>query len=58
MDFETNECISENVLTLSADDKNADWLETVNVNDIIEVKVRLNYCVVKENMLILKFYLI
>ena len=48
LDFETNECISENVLTLSADAKNADWLETVDINDVIEVKVRLNYCVVKE----------
>lgn len=48
LDFETNECISENVLTLSADAENADWLETIGVNDVIEVKVRLNYCVVKE----------
>lgn len=47
-DFETNECISENGFTLAADAENADWLETVCINDVIEVTVRLDYCVVKE----------
>ena len=41
-DFETNK------VSIYADGENADWLEKLAVNDVVEVKVRLNYCVIKE----------
>ena len=48
LDFETNENIGRKTSYIYADGENADWLEKLAVNDVVEVKVRLNYCVVKE----------
>lgn len=50
VNFEKNDFISNSTTFLYADGENADWLETIKENDIIDVKVRLNCCIVKEKM--------
>lgn len=49
IDIERNKFINP-ITFLHADGECADWLETIKENDIINVKVRLNCCIVKEKM--------